>query len=167
MIKRHRSIAYFLLTLLFAGVFYSCQSEGSCRQETEVSLGVAFYQPQRDEEKQRLVIRPLTDTIKVQGVGQDSVLASGKSISAIRLPLKPFATETSFVIQKDKKTQDTLTITHSNQEHFLSVECGVVIHHTVEKVSFTRNSIDSIKVLEPKVRDNKSNAQVRIYFSID
>lgn len=167
MTKKSKSTAYALAALLMAVLLYSCQSDGSCRQETGVSLGVAFYQPQRDEEKQRLVIKPLSDTIMVQGLGQDSVLASGKSISSVRLPLKPFSTETSFIIQRKSKPQDTLTIFHTNQEHFLSVECGVLIHHTVEKIDFTRNAIDSIRILEPKVRDNKSEAQVRIYFSIN
>lgn len=165
--KRSNGIKYFFATLFIAISLYSCQSDGSCIKDTEVSLGVAFYQPQRDDEKQRLVVKPLSDTISVKGVEQDSALASGKSISSIRLPLKPFSTETSFIIQKDKKPQDTLIINHSNQEHFLSVECGVVIHHTVEKINFTRNSIDSITIIESKVRDNKSEAQVKIYFSID
>ena len=157
----------FLLLLLPSVFIWSCNSDYSCRQDTEVSLSVNFYQPKRDDAKQKLVMQPLNDTIKIYGLGQDSLLYVGKNISSARLPLKPFDDMTLFVVQKDSLMADTLRFSHTNEEFFLSVECGVVYHHTLTSVFTSFNSIDSVSIINPKVIDNQTQGQVKIYFKAE
>lgn len=150
------------LTFLFA----ACQAEGDCTQDTRTSVGTAFFQPVLGA-NQQYATQTLTDTIRIKGVGSDSLINDTLSISAARLPLKSFEKNTSFVIQKDNLKADTITFIHDNTEQLLSLECGVKVIHDIKDIRFTRNRIDSIKIAISRIADNKTANQVKIYFKVE
>lgn len=155
-------------TIALIIVASSCQNNGGdCTHDTRTSVGVSFFHSVMDETKQSLVTQPLKDTIRIQGIGNDSLINDTLSITAIRLPLKAFDKTTAFVVQKDKLRADTITFLHENTERFISFECGVMILHDLVDVQHTHNRIDSIKVANRKIVDNKTANQVKIYFKAE
>lgn len=167
--KNRSSLSIYLAfdIVLIAVIAFGCSSQKDCTRDMRTSLGVSFFHPVMDETKQNLVIQPLNDTIKVQGVGNDSLINDTLPISSIRLPLKAFENQTAFVLQKDKNTADTITFFHENKEDFISVECGLKVAYNIVNVQFTNNRIDSVIVAISNINDNKTNNQVRIYFKVE
>lgn len=156
----------FIIALIL--VESSCQNNGSdCTHDTRTSVGISFFHPVMDETKQFVTIQPLTDTIRIQGVGNDSLINDTLPINATRLPLKAFDKTTAFVIQKDKFRADTVTFLHENTERFISFECGIMILYNLVDIQHSHNHIDSIKIANPKIVDNKTTNQVQIYFKAE
>lgn len=145
-----------------------CQTtDNDCTQDMRTSLGVSFFHPVMDETKQYLVIQSLNDTIKVQGIDNDSVINDALPISTVRLPLKSFDNQTAFMLKKDNHIADTVTFMHENRENFVSVECGLKFTYKIVDVRFTNNRIDSVIIINRNINDNKTDNQVRIYFKVE
>ena len=101
------------------------------------------------------------DSVTVQGVGNDSILYdNAKSVTTLYLPFRPDTTVTAYsIIYHDKR--DTLYIQHDNTVQFISLACGEVVFHTIEKVWAAGTWIDSVYVLDPTVEVNgKENIRI-------
>lgn len=87
---------------------------------------------------------------------------------SLSLPMSYQRTEDIYIftfVQKDTelKTIDTLWVSKENEPHFESVDCNLVMFHTIKDVRFTQRAIDDIKVNYNKVTYNDAKAHFLIY----
>ena len=151
-----------LCFLLF--VLCSCGSDGECRQTAAVSLGVDFYETRFEVTEDQFVPRILTDTLTIFGLDNDSLLYDQKVDNAIRLPLKQFSEQTTYIFErKHLSPLDTITFFYENEENFISLECGCLIFHRIIDIEHTFYNIDSVVVTNNFAADEQAK-NIRIYF---
>ncbi len=144
--------------LVFLFVAFSCNSDDECRKEKSVALTIAFKKNTLNQITGKNTVSNLTiDSIWVKGLNRDSLIYNKKrSIQTIDLPLKKFAESTGFIIRFNTVT-DTLYIFHdTNENYFLSLECGCIAVHRINEVISTHNFIDSISIINNEVNTTKS-----------
>lgn len=137
-----------LLTLSIVG----CGNTG-CQETISVNARCSFY-GKSDR-------RPFTfDSITVYGIGAsgDSILyrrATGQSF--VKLPLRKLTGESAYVFHFQGAgggvidQRDTLHLYHENINHFISEDCGAVVRHRVDSLSYTRHYLDSLVVAKPSI----------------
>lgn len=91
--------------------------------------------------------------------------------------LSPFSDSTRWVLVPDIKTTDdsadtqtpvefwdTITLYHSRRAEFISNACGYVFYYDLKDVKATRNTIDSIILLNKSVDNNANTEHIKIFF---
>ena len=157
---KNKSTILLIFILIFA---VSCTVDEGCRKSKTVNMGIGFYQTVLNTSTQKMTKTALSiDSLSIQGLGVDSMLYNkSKKISKVILPLNKFALESRFVVTFDT-TKDTITVTHTNTDDFLSLECGCIKTHTIDTVLTTNHFIDSVKIAIHDV--NTTNAEhLQIY----
>ena len=155
---------HLVILILGAAVLVACQPDTSCRQDTDVRAGLVLrclHIDTLDVAKEEVS----WDTITVQGVGSDSILYNRKvNQKQLYLPLQEDKTETSFILEwKGKK--EILHIQHSNTSRFLSMACGCVIYHQIEKVWCDKVWADSVVIINTAVETIRQD-NIRIYATV-
>lgn len=136
-------------------VFPSCSATGNknCTSVTDV-----FVYADICSSSTRQVQEVVFDM--VQGVENDMAWMDTVSVSSLTLPLRPNNETTSFVLKMQlpggKRAADTLTFFHTNRPLVISMECGGIVTHTIEKVTCTHHRIDSVVVVKPEVENVKT-----------
>ncbi len=147
---------------LSAGLFilliitcYSCITEG-CNDPGESMAVITLHKADNDD-----IIT--TDSLTIYGVGMDNLLLYNKSNTAeIELPLNPVSGYTGYVIVNGL-IHDTLEITYTATKHFISKACGYNFLYTIEDISYTKNRIDTILIINKTVNPlNEEN--LRTFF---
>ena len=150
-----------LCSLFFA--LCSCGSDGECRQTAAVSLGVDFYETRFDVTEDQFVPSILNDTLTIFGLDNDSLLANEELKRDIRLPLKQFSEQTTYIFERKHLLPDTITFFYENEENFISLECGCLIFHRIIDIEHTFYNIDSVVVTNNFAADEQTK-NIRIYF---
>lgn len=94
------------------------------------------------------------DSVTVWGVGSDSLIYDKETVSQLALELNPKKTETQYVIQvKDSKYTftDTISLYHTNQPWFQSMECGCMVFSTLDSIKTKGVIFQSAKILDSKI----------------
>ncbi|MDR0370644.1 MAG: hypothetical protein LBH80_02140 [Prevotellaceae bacterium] len=153
-----------IIIAFFIGLFISCGSDDTCRQNMYVAMRVRFYQQTTDSETGAVGTGTLTlDSLTVKGVGVDSVLINNqKKRSDVNVFLKRFKNETLYVFTFND-INDTLTILHQNEEELLSFECGYLTTYTLDTVYHTTHYIDSIAIKSRTVNATSNEENLSIY----
>ena len=147
---------YWFAILLFALGLVACEPDRTCRQEVDVKAGVALRCLHIDTLDVASNIQQW-DSITVQGVGSDSVLYNNsKNVKQIYLPLRRDTTVTVFTLKWQGKTEK-LYIQHSNAQQFISMACGCVIYHQIEKVWTDKVRADSARIVNTAVEAIKQD----------
>ena len=157
----HRLNRLFLLSGTFVLCLLSgCRPDTVCRQDTDVAMGVSVCWLQTDSTG-TITEQTAFDSIRVQGVGSDSVLYdNSKNLSALRLPLRADTCVTAFALLWHG-TEDTLFVRHDNTRHFISQACGCMVYHTIDTVWHSGNAIDSVAILNSTVEsEEQENVQL-------
>jgi len=162
----------FIVFIFSLFLIISCAGDETCTQTKYVKLTVNFYHPNPlDTILSNRIVTLSIDSLTVQGLKKDStgkytsvdsiLYNNQKNVSTINLPLNNFSTSSIFKIKFNAVT-DTMTISHSNLNDYLSLECGCIITHTIDSVSMTNHYIDSVRI---KIHDvNTINAEnIRLY----
>ena len=91
--------------------------------------------------------------------------------STLNIPLQKLDTISSFVltttIQVDTNyvtTIDTIDFYHTNEQEFISLECGCIVTNSLVGVAQTTNRIDSVVIVSPEVNLQSGN-NIKIYLS--
>ena len=87
--------------------------------------------------------------VSVYGVDQDSIWIYQEQTNSFRLPLTTFESS-SFVVLLDSIV-DTITIDHSNDFKYESMESGFYNEHWILNVEHSLNRIDSVVVVDSAV----------------
>ena len=96
-------------------------------------------------------------------MGNDSLLVDEKLKGDIRLQLKNFSTQTTYIFARKHLAPDTITFFYENEENFISLECGCLIYHRITDIEHTFYNIDSVIVTNNFVADDRAK-NIRIYF---
>ena len=152
-----------LLFVLCSLLLTNCASDGSCRQTAAVSLGIEFYKSRFDIGLEEYVYETYTDTLTIFGLGNDSLLANGSLIREIRLPLKPFDNQSTYIFEPKYLLPDTITFFYENENNFISLECGCLVLHRITDIEHTFHNIDSVVIKNNFAADEKAK-NIRIYF---
>jgi len=159
---RYKISLFFALCFCFL-LLTNCASDGSCRQTVAVSLGIEFYKSDFDIVQEQYVYEPYFDTLTIFGLGNDSLLANNLTIREIRLPLKPFANQSTYIFERKHLLPDTITFFYKNENNFISLECGCLVFHRITDIENTFYNIDSVVVKNNFAADEQAK-NIRIYF---
>lgn len=147
--------------------FASCTTTNVCMEEMDVEFKVQLMEANFDQVNEKYVSGKHQSTVKVCGVGLDSMLYDQVKVTQMALPLNPSDTITQFVIEQmgsdSSYVADTLTVLHDNELEFVSLECGCAVLNHVKKVSHTVNAIDSVVLKKNDVvRNGDVNMQMYV-----
>lgn len=128
-----------------------CTVDQQCRTAFDVRMQAVFRADSLQADS-TYATYAIWDSIKVQGLGRDSVLYdNSKGITTLQLPLRPDTTVTAYLLTYHGRT-DTLFIIHNNDIQFISLACGEVIYHTIEGFRARGTWIDSIAMIDSTVQ---------------
>jgi len=130
----------------------SCNNNDDCRVEKTVNLNIGFY-TESTTSTPGLQAKTI-DSISVKGLGRDSILYNNKkSIKAVQLPLRKFYEQSDFEITFNN-TKDTISVFYRNNDaYFLSLACGCIVVHEIDKITFTQNAIKDIMLQQNMVNN--------------
>ena len=136
-------------------------------------MEIGFYRVTYNETTKLYTTAAYTvDSLTVQGLRVDSVTSietlvdsvlynNKKVLSKISLPLNKFENISRFIL-KFNQTVDTITIFHTNNDTYLSLECGCIKTHNIDTVLTTNQFTDSVRINIHNV--NNTNAEhLRLY----
>ncbi len=137
----------FLITCCFC----ACSKSNTCLISSDIALQISFYSDSIDTLGNRVeYIKPI-DSLTIQGVGNDSVIYDNSTlVSTVSLPLHHTNTSTRFAMLING-TPDTLTINHTNNDLFVSLECGCFTLHTIQDIAESASLFDSIGYIEYEI----------------
>jgi hypothetical protein len=139
-----RSIALLATLTLLTG----CNSKG-CYEDMSVRLNACFYVMEDGQE-----VATTVDSLSVWGVGVDSLLYNNDTASTLKLILNPKSDTTQYVIdaiQNGKSNVDTLTIIHTNNPWFQSLECGCMVFSKIKGVQVGGHIVKSASITDSSV----------------
>lgn len=92
-----------------------------------------------------------------------------KGQSGFALPLPQVQDSIRLLIQPDSSLQspealDTIDLHYTRELHFISTACGYETFFTLTGLSFTRNTLDTVELLQPKVNNDVNSEHVRLVF---
>ena len=153
--KRFKNLLLFLCIVL--GIF-CCTPEG-CYEDIESDLVISLNES--DEETQSII-----DSLTVYGLGMESdSLYKNASTENLFLPLFAGSDYSTFVVVNGQ-TKDTISINYNSTYNFVSKGCGYNFLYTIESVTFTKNRIDTILIINNNVSpDDEEN--LRTFFQSD
>lgn len=133
----------FLVSFLLSYVMMtSCTQDETCRENKNVGLSAGFFTAGTTNALN-------VDSLTVFGLGNDSMLYNvNNNINNIKLPLNKIQELSIFVMNfKADQATDTLFVLYTNQDYFISYECGTVITHRIDTVITTEHFIKSVKII--------------------
>jgi hypothetical protein len=96
-------------------------------------------------------------------IGDSIILNNEKSASSATIPLSYTKSKTVFVFKYSKSVSDTIWVTHTNTEHFLSIECGMTMYYKIDSVKHTFHAIDSVAIINSGVDVNEKE-NIRVFY---
>ena len=141
-----------------------------CPLNNKVELACGFYNSETNGST------TIGDTITITAAGTDSILFNyGYNISSLDLPMSYMREVDTFVVKimgLEASSVDTIFVSHTNEPHFESVDCGMSMFHKIKGVEWTSNGnaaglsrIDSVAVANPKVNYDETE-NIKIYFTL-
>lgn len=116
----------------------------SCDDPGESMAVITLYETDNDD-------TTVIDSLTVYGVGMDDLLIyNNTETGKIELPLNPASDYADYVIINGL-IYDTLKITYTTTQHFISKACGYNFFYSIESISYTRNRIDTILIINNSV----------------
>ena len=140
-------------------------------QDLKFSMKAEIYRMVFDTSIEQFVPEKYSIPVSLYGLGRDSLLYDLTLTSTLNIPLQKLDTISSFVfettIQIDTNyvtTIDTIDFYHTNEQEFISLECGCIITNSLVGVAQTTHRIDSVVIVSPEVNLQSSN-NIKIYLS--
>jgi hypothetical protein len=96
--------------------------------------------------------------------GRDSIVVNHiQGTKEVSLPVS-YAKECDTVIfSYEGRATDTLYVQHTNIPIYQSMECGVIMHHTLTGLRNTESLIDSTAITDANV-NFENNENIKVYF---
>lgn len=155
--SRKNTLPLVLIALL--SILFACDgADTKCREDLSVRLKAGFYTIKSAKSTSLSI-----DSISINGLGVDSfIYDNSKSKSSVYLPLNSEALQSDFVFNCNDII-DTVSVYYStNNVYFISLGCGCISKHKVDKISYTTNFIDSVQLIYTDVL-NVDIEHVKIY----
>ena len=148
-----------MLAVFVIMAFSSCTDDEVCEEVTANELRIGFY-----IEDQETETRAILDSLTVFALERpDSLIYNRQNnVSVIELPLNPHSDHSTFVLDFNFIT-DTIRLSYTREEHFISVECGFTMFFEINEVEYTTNLIRSLT--KPNIYvTNTFDEHFRVYF---
>jgi len=140
-------------------------------QDLMFSMKAEVYRMVFDASIEQFVPEKYSLPISLCGLGKDSLIYDSQNTSSLNIPLQKLDTISSFVfittIQVDTNyitTTDTIDFYHTNEQEFISLECGCIVTNSLVGVAQTTHRIDSVVIVSPEVNLQSEN-NIKIYLS--
>ncbi len=148
-----------MLALFVMVSFTSCTDDEVCEEVTANELRIGFY-----IENQETETRAILDSLTVFALERPDSLIYNKqnNVSVIELPLNPHNDQSTFVLDFNFIT-DTIRLSYTREEHFISVECGFTMFFEINEVAYTTNLIRSLTTPNTYVT-NTFDEHFKVYF---
>ncbi|OQC02816.1 MAG: hypothetical protein BWX77_00993 [Bacteroidetes bacterium ADurb.Bin090] len=148
------------LSLLLLSLFLqACVGNPNCYESKEVLVYCGFYSSETGKAGS-------IEKVSVRGLGSDSLIYNDKTLSKLALPLRSDAQESVFIIEIEQSSivfRDSLSLSHTNNEWFISMECGCIVLHTLlDARPGGASFIDSVCIVNPEIK-NAVTEHVKIY----
>ncbi|WP_152287533.1 DUF6452 family protein [Flavicella marina] len=140
--------------LILLSILTSCEDDDFCEETTTPRLIIGFYDKENPSAKKVVPLYAWAD-------GKDSIYELSITDS-ILIPLDTRSTSTKYRLST-LNTVDTLDLSYTTTDVFLSESCGYIAHFTdfgIEKA--TLNWISSIDVNVTRV-ENETETHIKIY----
>jgi len=132
-----------------------CTTEG-CNDPGESLMVITLHETDNDD-------ATIIDSLTVYGVGMDDLpLYDNSQTGKIELPLNPASDRADYVIVNGL-IHDTLKITYTATQHFISKACGYSFLYTMGSISYTNNRIDTILIINNTVNPSDEE-NLRTFF---
>ena len=111
----------------------------------------------------------LTDSLRVVSArkdGRDTVIFKGGNMAKFHVPISYSHPEDKLVFTfygEDLHIVDTLWIKKEDIPHFESVDCNATYFHHLTDIRHTRNSLDSVVIINPSVTNDERVIHVYLY----
>ncbi|MEE4116902.1 MAG: DUF6452 family protein [Marinilabiliaceae bacterium] len=150
-----KTLSSILLVLLLIPLIPGCVSEG-CYEEIDSDLVISLYKTDSEDPDK-------IDSLTVYGFGmEDLKLYEMAAPGSLMLPLNPGPPSSTFVIINGT-ISDTLTIVYSSRYNFVSKGCGYNYLYTIKSISYTKNHIDTILVINESINPSDEE-NLRAFF---
>ena len=148
----YSSICFFLL---------SCQdSYNICDKATTVSFKGGFYHVSGSNEN-----TAVAPSLTISSINSGLIIYNQQAnLSKFTFSLNPTINQSQYFIKTDNSsTGDTLTITYSTESANISAECGNVYVNTLQNITTTNHTIDSVKLIESN-NNTTTGENIKVYF---
>lgn len=143
------------LIIVLIAACSGCITE-SCDHPGESMAVITLYETDNNE-------TTVIDSLTIYGVGMDDLLIYDNSKTGkIELPLNPASDCADYVIVNGL-IHDTLKITYTATHHYISKACGYSFLYTIGNVSYTKNRIDTILIINNSVNPSDEE-NLRTFF---
>jgi hypothetical protein len=141
--------------------FLSCQdSYNICDKSTKVSLKGGFYHVTGSNEN---VVS--ASSLTITSINSGVIIYNQQAdLSKFTFSLNPTINQALYFIKTDNTSiGDTLTLTYSTESANISAECGNVYVNTLQSITSTHNTLDSVKLIETN-NNTTTGENIKIYF---
>jgi hypothetical protein len=149
----------FLCTILCPG----CDGGYDCSLNNIAYNRVNFYTTYENGVEKAYPF-PETLTVSMMINGRDSILVNNAmNAKELTLPMSYTSSCDTLILDYWNGIKDTLYIGHENIPFYQSMECGVVMHHSLTDVRYTNNLIDSMAINTTQINFDY-NENIKLYF---
>ncbi len=141
-----------------------CDGGYDCALDNIAYNRIKFYDiDENGTEKEYSFPEALTVSMMVNG--RDSIVVNHiTNAKELTLPMSYTSHCDTVILKFLDRYNDTLYIYHHNTPIYQSMECGIIMHHTITGSRHTTNFIDSITINTANVNfDNNEN--IKLYFT--
>ena len=140
-----------------------CEGGYECSLNNVAYNRIGFYTVNESGVSEQYAL-PEILTVKMMINGRDSIVVNHiQGATGLSLPVS-YAKECDTVIfNYEEKTTDTLYVQHTNIPIYQSMECGVIMNHTLMGLRNTESLIDSTVITDVNV-NFENNENIKIYF---
>ena len=157
-------VSFFVLTAFM--LFSACSGDSDCPLSTQSLAQFSFVSSASHSPVKWNIPITVSRTVNHNGEERtDTIINKENNLSSLSLPLS-FATKTVYTIHYNEKIQDVIQVTHKNIPYVSDLECGTMLFHHIEDVTYTTNALDSIVLINPDV-NNEQKQNFTIYYTID
>lgn len=158
-----RSLTLLLSTLSLLSLS-ACGDEGCVEQVTPYVVGLFTQQPENET---------TITSFSVYGLGQASdsaMVLNQTSLESVDLILNADSVKTRLLFQfilpntpEPDTLRDTVTVFYTNRDFFINIDCGCSVFHTIDTLTFTKEVIQDIEILNSDVTNEKT-PNIKIYY---
>lgn len=141
-----------------------CDGGYDCALDNIAYNRIKFYDiDENGTEKEYSFPEALTVSMMVNG--RDSIVVNHiTNAKELTLPMSYTSDCDTVILKFLDRYNDTLYIYHSNTPIYQSMECGVIMHHTITGISHTTNFIDSLTINTANVNFDH-NENIKLYIT--
>lgn len=144
---KSRYIRSIILAIGLGLAVVSCSEESDCSMTARPSMVNNFY---KYGASKNIILKDTLPILTVKALETDSILLNaGEKISTFNAPLryrhdqKEEVTAIVFEFSANTANNDTLWVTHTNTQFFVSIDCGMQLKQNITSIQkHTTNTID-------------------------